>query len=195
MSVRLIVMLCLLVSAFNIVSGQTSVRSQIEAALDSWSGLDNTREAILKVSQDPLPALIAISKSRHESDNRRSHAIALLATFTAPLSGSALEQLTDDSNPKYRCLALQSIVELKSRSAVPVLIRKLDDRAVCMKSISTDPGEERQVYVSDEAVSLLEQVTGQSFDKESTGGHSATKPWKDWWAKQNRTGGPSTRLR
>jgi hypothetical protein len=182
----------LLVSASKVVLGQTSVRSQIEAALDSWSSRENTRDAILKVSQDPLPVLIAISKSRHESDVRRSHAIALLATFTAPLSGSALEQLANDTDPKYRCLALQSIVELKSRSAVPVLIRKLDDHAVCMKSISTDPGEEHQVYVSDEAVRLLEQVTGLSLDKDSTGGHMATKPWKDWWAKQNATARPST---
>src|ERR1700734_2632140 len=131
MRLRRIVILCLLVSASNIVLAQTSVRSQIEAALDAWSSRANTRDAILKVSQDPLPVLIAIAKSRHEPDVRRSHAIALLATFTAPLSGTALEQLTDDTNPKYRCLALQSIVELKSRSALPVLIRKLDDRAVC----------------------------------------------------------------
>ena len=192
MKLRRIVILCLLVSASDIVLGQTPVRSQIEAALDSWSSRANTRDAILKVSQDPLPVLIAISKSRHESDARRSHAIALLATFRAPLSGSALEQLTDDSNPKYRCLALQSIVELKSRSAVPVLIGKLDDQAVCMKSVSTDPGEEHQVYVSDEAVRLLEQVTGQSFDKESTSGHLATKPWKDWWAEQKATARPSS---
>jgi hypothetical protein len=185
-------MLFLLVSASSIVWGQTSVRPQIEAALDSWSSRANTRDAIMKVSQDPVRVLIAIANSRHESDARRSHAIALLATFREPLSGSGLEQLTEDSNPKYRCLALQSIVELKSRSAVPVLIRKLDDQAVCMKLVSTDPGEERQVYVSDEAVRLLEQITGQSFGEESTGGHLATKPWKDWWAKQNGTAGPST---
>jgi hypothetical protein len=192
MRLRRLVILCLLVSASDIVLGQTSVRSQIEAALDSWSSRANTRDAILKVSQDPLPVLIAISKSRRESDVRRSHAIALLATFKSPKSGYALEQLSDESNPKYRCLALQSIVELKSRSAAAVLVRKLDDQAVCMKSVSTDPGEERQVYVSDEAVRLLEQITGQSFDKDSTGGHLATKPWKDWWAKQNTTAGPSS---
>jgi hypothetical protein len=60
-----------------------------------------------------------------------------------------------------------------------------------MKAVSTDPAEEHQVYVSDEAVRLLEQITGQSLDKEATNGHRSTKPWKDWWAKQKGSAKPS----
>jgi HEAT repeat protein len=135
------------------------VRSQVEAALDSWSSRDSARDAISKISHDPLSALIAISKSKREPEVRRSRAIALLATFKVASSEHALDRLADDSDPKYRCLALHSIAELKSHSALPVLIRKLDDHAVCMKAVSTDPAEEHKVYVSDEAVRLLEQTT------------------------------------
>jgi hypothetical protein len=190
MRVQRIVILCLLACACNVVAGQTSVRSQVEAALDSWSSRDSTRDAISKVNHDPLSVLITISKSKHEPEVRRAHAIALLATFKEAPSERALDQLADDSNPKYRCLALHSLAEQKSHGVLPVLIRKLDDQAVCLKAVSTDPAEEHEVYVSDEAVRLLEQITGQSFDQEATSGHRATKPWKDWWAKQK--GGTSS---
>jgi HEAT repeat protein len=140
MSIQRIVILCLLTCACNVVAGQTSLRSQVEAALDSWSSRDSTRDAISKISHNPLSVLIAISKSKHEPEVRRTHAIALLATFKEAPSEHALDQLADDSNPKYRCLALQSLAEQKSHSALPVLIRKLDDQAVCMKCADKETG-------------------------------------------------------
>ena len=191
MRLQRIVIFCLLGCVCNVVMGQMSVRSQVEAALDSWSSRENTRDAILKINHDPLSVLIAIANSKREPEVRRSHAIALLATFKEARSERALDQLADDSSPKYRCLALHSLAEQQSHSVLPVLIRKLDDQAVCMKAVSTDPAEEQEVYVSDEAVRLLEQITGQSFDQETTIGHRATKPWKEWWAKQKDHAKPS----
>jgi HEAT repeat protein len=149
------VILFLLSCAFGVAAGQTSRRSQVEAAIDSWSDRAGTRDAIVKITRDPVTVLATIAKSNRQPEIRRSHAIALLGTFKGASSEHALDQLADDGNPKYRCLALQSIAELKSHSALPVLIRKLDDQAVCMKAVSTDPAEEHQVYVSDEAVRLL----------------------------------------
>jgi hypothetical protein len=167
------------------------LRSQVEGVLDSWSDREHTRRAILKLSLDPLPALVSIAKSDRESEIRRTRAIALLGTFGEAPSEHALDDLTDDRNPKYRCLAIQSLAELKPPSTVPMLIRKLDDRDVCMKTISTDPAEEHDVFVSDEAVRLLEQITGQSFDQESTSSHRGTRAWKTWWASRQRRSGPA----
>ena len=178
--------LCLLACAPIFAVGQVSVLSQVEAALDSWSGRESTRHAILRTVDDPVPLLATIAQSSRESDVRRSHAIALLATFKVALSQDALVKLADDNLPKNRCLALQSLVELNSDSALPVLIRKLEDQAVCMKVTATDPARERDVYVSDEAVRLLEKITGQSFNRDSDTGHRTTTKWKAWWSKQGR---------
>lgn len=174
--------------AFSIVAmAQTTSRSQIEAALDLWSGRASTRNAILRVNHDPVPALTTIAQSKRESESRRVHAIALLATFKIARAERALKKIANDTNPKYRCSALQALAELNSRSVIPVLIGKLDDHFVCMTAVSTDPAEEREVYVSDEAVRLLEQITGQSFGQEGPNGHRGTSPWKEWWAKQERS--------
>ena len=169
-----------------------SSRSQVEAALDSWSGRASTRDAILKITRDPVPALIGIAKSKRGSELRTAHAINLLATFKTQQSEHALGQIAKDGTPKFRCLALQALSELNSRHAIPVLINKLYDHAVCMTIVSTDPPKENGVYVSDEAVRLLEQITGQSFDQDSTDGHRATKPWKEWWAARKVSPKPSS---
>ena len=175
--------------ACGVLLGQASTRSQLAAALDSWSDRAGTRGAILKITHDPVPLLASIATTKDDPDVRRLHAIAILATFKTERSKQALDQLADDPNPKCRCAALQSMAELESRGAIPVLIRKLDDQAVCMEAASTDPPEEHDVYVSDEAVRLLEHITGQSTATESVGGHRATRPWRKWWAAQQRASG------
>lgn len=181
---KLQVILFVLACVLGAAAGQTSPQSQVEAAIDSWSDRAGTREEITKLTVDPVSILAIIARSSSQPEVRRSHAIALLGTFKVASSERVLRQLADDENPVYRCLALQSLVELKARDALPVLVGKLNDQAVCMKITSTDPAREGDVYVSDEAVRLLEQVTGQSFEQESAGGHRATKPWKEWWTKQ-----------
>ena len=182
------VLLFLVGCAFRVVLGQPPVRSQVETALDSWSDRTEARDAVLKVTGDPVPVLGSIAGSKDSPDTRRFHAIALLATFKTEDSEHALNRLAEDLNPKCRCAALRSLAELETRRALPVLIRKLDDQAVCMENASTDPPEGRAVYVSDEAVRLLEQITGQSFAPGWVKGHRTTQPWRKWWAEQRVSG-------
>ena len=181
MKLRRVPILCVLAGLLNVAAFQTSIRSRVEAALDAWTSRAATRDAVLKISRTPVPALAIIAKSAGEADMRRRRAISLLGTFEGVSSEHALVELTDDREPMYRCLAMQSLAELDSRGAIPVLIRKLDDETVCMRMASTDPPRESDVYVSDEAVRLLEQLTKQSFDQESPEGHRLTRPWKEWW--------------
>jgi HEAT repeats len=167
---------------------QTSRQSRIEAAIDGWSSRASTRVAILKLTADPVPTLVMIAKSREAQEIRRQHAITLLATFDTAQSARALTEIADDANPGNRCFALQSLVELKSADSVPILVRKLDDHSVCMKTVSTDPTEEQKVYVSDEAIRLLVLVTGQSFENtQRLDGHKASDPWKEWWRRQAKS--------
>ncbi|HVP43831.1 MAG TPA: HEAT repeat domain-containing protein [Terriglobales bacterium] len=187
-----IAILCLLGCALDFAVCQTSVRSQVESVLDSGPGREKSHEAVSKISDHPVPLLMSIAQSTEGSYVRRTRAIYLLATFKTEESERALSELAAHGSPKFRCPALQAFVELKSRDAVPLLISRLDDHAVCMHIALTDPARKQDVYVSDEAVRLLEQVAGQSFGQVSASGHRATKPWKNWWAKQKSSAKPGT---
>jgi hypothetical protein len=136
---------------------------------------------------DPVPALVAIANLKDESFAHRAHAISLLATFHNSRAEAGLTQITNDSDPTLRCLGLQSLVESQSRNSIPTLINKLEDHETCLTKNSTDPPGKYPVYVSDEAVRLLELVTGLSFDREELGSHRKTQPWKEWWLKQKTT--------
>ena len=189
---RRIAILCLLGCALNVSVCQTSVQSQVESVLDSGPGRDESHALVSKISDHPVPVLMSIARSKRGSYVRRTRAIYLLATFKTQESERALAELAEHSSAAFRCPALRAFVELKSQEAIPMLISRLDDHAVCMQTSITDPAREQDVYVSDEAVRLLEQLTGQSFEQQSANGHRATKPWKDWWAKQKGSAKPST---
>jgi HEAT repeats len=180
--ITVLFLLSLLTGAFGITVD--SQLSRVEAVIEAWSSRSETRSAILSVTPHPVHILVDIAKSKREPDVRRIHAIALLGTFNDSSSIRALDQLTNDKDPKYRCLALESLAEAASGNAISVLITKLDDQEVCMKDVATDPAVEREVFVSDEAVRLLEQVTGYSFEPKYDRGHRATQPWEKWWSKR-----------
>ncbi len=179
-----VAILCLLGCALDFAMCQTSARSQVESVLDSGPGREKSHELVSKISGDPVPLLMSIAQSKEGSYVRRTRAIYLLATFKTEESERALTELAAHGSPEFRCPALQAFVELMSRDAIPLLMSSLDDHAVCMHTAVTDPAREQDVYVSDEAVRLLEQVTGQSFGQAPAKGHRATKPWKKWWVKQ-----------
>lgn len=179
-------------AVFAAAVAQTSLQARIEVTLDSWSGRSSTREAILKLSDNPVPALINVANSKLGSELRRVHAVDLLAAFKTQASERALKQVARQGTPVLRCSALRALVELDARHAIPVLVDRLDDHGACMRTISTDPAGEHDVYVSDEAVRLLEQITGQSFDQAPSNDHRTTKPWKQWWIEQTKSSKPTS---
>lgn len=188
---RRIAILCLLGCALNVAVCQTSVQSQIESILDSGPGLSKSHDLVSKITDDPVPVLSNIAQSNGGSYVRRTRAIYLLSTFRTENSEHALVELVEHSSATLRCPALQAFVDLKSKDAIPMLVGKLDDHAVCMQTEVTDPPRQYDVYVSDEAVRLLEQITGQSFGERAADGHRETQPWKNWWAKQKGSAKPS----
>ena len=181
-----IAILCLVACALDLAVSQKSVQSQVESVLDSGPGREKGHDLISKITDHPVAVLMSIAQSTQGSYVRRTRAIYLMATFRTNESERALAELAERGSPEFRCPALDAFVEMKSQDAIPLLISKLDDHAVCMHTSLTDPAREQDVIVSDEAVRLLERVTGQSLEKVTANGHRATTPWKDWWTKQKR---------
>jgi len=166
-----------------VVLGQAPL-TQVEALLDNWKGESGIRDQLRVIDADPATALSVVAKDRDQSYLRRQKALTLLATFQTPVSSRVLREIADDKDPFYRCLALASLVELEGSQAIPLLVDKLDDQAVCLMKQATDPARTYPMYVSDEAVRLLELITDERFEKETIGSHRATEPWKIWWSKK-----------
>jgi len=176
-------------------SQQASIRTEVEAVLESrWTNGDTAHEAIQKLGDQAFSVLISVATNDQEPYLRRWRAVFLLGKFDTEESADALAVVADSKHPLFRCYALQSIANLDKRRAIPVLIRKLDDQSVCMNIVVTDPAREYDVYVSDEAVRLLELVTARRFQKQ-TGDvpirHRATKPWKKWWERNRKSYQPN----
>jgi hypothetical protein len=163
-------------------------QSQVEPVLDSWKGWKAARESLLKIGaeSDLIKTLGAISRSKQQSYIRRSRTIELLATFKNDEAVKMLESVTIGADPIYRCAAIRSLTSIASKSTIPVLINKVDDHAVCMQILSTDPARATDVWVSDQAISALEQITGNIFRDKPSNAHRPSRPWKEWWTKHQR---------
>ncbi len=166
-------------------SREAGARLEVETALDGWSSRTSVLEGLAKISANVVPVLVSIAVDPHESHLRRWRAILLLGTFKTHEAVDGLARLSKDNNPLYRCFSIQSMAEIGSSATIPALIDKISDHDVCMKTVSSDPAEETQVFVSDEAVRALEKVTERSFG-EGADGHKLTKPWQDWWEKHKQ---------
>lgn len=181
----LIIMCSLL--AVGVKAQSTSIQAQIESLLDAGQSRVAARESLLKLGSesDVINVLGTIAESRKQPFGRRSRAIGLLATFKNDRSIRVLARVADEAKPLFRCGAIQALAEISSKATLPVLVSKLDDRSVCMQIQSTDPARTSHVFVSDEAVRALEQITGETFREGTPTGHRATEPWKKWWARKN----------
>jgi len=159
-----------------------ALRDTIRNLLDAEPDRSRLRAAVVAAGDSHLGALTSIARS-DESDIRRIRAVEVLATFNCAESVATLDRLTDDRVPEVRCYALRSIAEFPSLTSVPILIAKLDDRDTCMDMVATDPARTFPVFVSDEAVRLLEGVVRRSFEPgdHQVGDHRMTDPWKEWW--------------
>jgi hypothetical protein len=157
------------------------VQSEVEPVPDSGPGREKSHELVSKISDHLVPLLMSPNPRKDHMHGERVRSICWLRSRLK----NQIAELAAHGSPAFRCPALQAHVELKSQDAIPLLIGRLDDHAVCMHATVTDPAREQDVHVSDEALHLLEQVTGQFLDRVSTNGHWATKPWKNWWAKQS----------
>jgi HEAT repeat protein len=140
-------------------------RYQVEALLRSWEDRATARKKILELESEASATreLISIGRSTRTTHLVRSRAIALLGSLSNPASLKGLALITMTGKPLYRCLAIQSLAEIGSRETLHLLIEKIDDHSICMTMTSTDPPEERDVSVSDEAVRALEKITGEPF--------------------------------
>ena len=159
-------------------------RASVERILDSWTNRAAAR-AVLPPDGECLARLGDVAGDGTEGYQRRSRAVSLLATVKSPASVAALRKIAEDPDPAWRCRALQALAEIGSEEVVPILVARLEDRAVCMTVTASHTAREQPVFVSDEAVRALETVTGLSFGSgPRRGGHRDPNPWRKWWRKK-----------
>lgn len=167
-------------SFLSIAADADSTTRRIEAVLDKWSSRSAARQALFQIGPEAQSALSVIARASDQSFIRRSRAISLLGTIGNAESMKALGDISRAGSSTHRCLAMHALAEIGTEEALAFLIERLDDSSVCMREVSTDPGDEADVLVCEEAIRLLGNITGLSFAADSK--DEQTKLWKAWWA-------------
>jgi len=184
-SISILFSFCCLVMLGDCSLTSEACKHAVKEALSKWQSRATTREELLRLDCDIVENLGDIAKNTSELLPIRLRALNLLATFQGDRVFKEFCALADNETPIIRCLTMQALVELAPQKSVVILIQKLDDHAPCVRIGSSHNRINAEVFVSDEAVRLLENVTGLSFEEERfPGDHRNTKPWKEWWKKQ-----------
>jgi hypothetical protein len=178
--ILLIALFCCLFYSTGISSNDLTI-TEVEAVLDAWSTRTSTRQNLIQIGPQAQEIVSMIARSSDQTFLRRSRAISLLGTFGNSRSVQTLKDISNTAQSNYRCLAMHALAEIGTEEVLSILVEKLGDRTTCMKSVSTDPGRENDVFVCDEAARLLELITGLSFGHQEDR-DKRTKMWKLWWS-------------
>jgi HEAT repeat protein len=176
---------------------QPALQKQITAALDANVNISESVATMKKLRASPADlaqVLGTIASDRSETHQRRWRAMLALGQVDDISSATYLVGLLNDPKPFYRCTAIQSLSAIRSWPAVPFLIGKLDDRSTCLQ-LDQSHGPSLPVFVCDEAVRALEEISGCSFEAEKNLaqiGHRSVQPWKTWWEKRGQKCGKRT---
>ena len=168
---------------------QTDAHSSVEQALDVWQSREVAHEKVAALGREGVAELLKIAVDDSQHLKIRWHAVTLLPTFHRgnPEVLPALESILTKAKPStYRCFALHSLSQI-GREALPVVVEALDDNSVCMQSTVTHTGT-FDVYVSDEAVRILEKLTGRTLEEDQPvwkKPHRNADLWRVWW-RENR---------
>lgn len=156
------------------------VRNEVEAILDEWKDRVTARQHLIRLGDEAQPMLQLIAITENQPELRRRRAIYLLGTLSNSESIKTLAHISNADPPCFRCFAMHAMAEIRTEDVLDNFIKKLDDKDICMYRVYSDPHEEEDVLVCDEAIRLLEKITGLSL---GTGKDRAEKIriWKAWW--------------
>jgi hypothetical protein len=165
-------------------SGTDDVIKNVEVLLDGWKDRMIARQRLFQIGPESQAALQSVALANNQSPLRRRRAISLLGTLGNAESIKTLADICNIDPPSYRCYAMHAMSEIGTEDTLPIFIRKLDDRTICLKRTYTDPAEEEDILVCDEAIRLLERITGQSLAAEKDRDEKI-RMWKTWWSNRS----------
>jgi hypothetical protein len=172
----ILVLLCF--SGSVIISSDKSVKD-VGVLLDDWKDRATARQRLIQLGPEAQAALQSVAIANNEAMLRRRRAISLLATIGNSESIKTLDAISNMDPPAYRCFALQALAEIGTEETLPVFMRKLEDKTVCMYKAASH-AETEDILVCDEAIRLLEHLTGLSLAVEKDRVEKIDK-WKAWW--------------
>jgi DNA-binding beta-propeller fold protein YncE len=161
----------------------------IDRILEIWPNSPELLKRLVVEQGDAGTArLVADMQDQSKTADVRVKAMNVLAAIRAPEAiDGILEALNDQA---LQCSAISAVSQFRDPRSIPLLIPFLDDHKVCgqMVRVRTSSRENEQTdwFMSDGAVAALENITGLSFESSKdlfTIGHRATRPWSDWWLK------------
>src|SRR5271157_543626 len=169
---------------------------QIQDVLDKSTDRILLGDVIGGYGEEGKRILVQIASDSAQPASRRSRAVQMLGEYRSPAGEKLLKAMLNDS--KTICGAISALQNYRDPELIARFIDLLDDHRSCGKLIrisgerrSVDGGkqEETEVYISDEAIDALEEITGDYLEKERDLfiiGHRSSQVWKTWW-NENRT--------
>jgi hypothetical protein len=186
MNIRGLLIPTLLILSFcgSISIGSDKVVRNVETLLDEWKDRGTARQHLFQIGPEAQVALQFVAISDKQSFLRRSRAISLLGTIGNSESIKVLGEISINDRSAFRCRSMQALAEIGTEETLHIFMQKLDDSSVCMQSVQTDPAEKEDILVCDEAIRLLERITGQSLaaDKDRK---EKIYLWKAWWKNRS----------
>ena len=112
---------------------------------------------------------------------RRRFLLGVIAGIDGPGAQLGLVRLLFHWDPNVRGESAAILGKRRARDALPVLLSALDDEAVYLTRVSTDPHTEEAILVRDKVVEALEEITGTVLARgqSSRDKVSAWKAWRD----------------
>ncbi len=109
----------------------------------------------------------------------RRFLISVIEGIGGPVARGGLRQLLGHWDPNVRGESAAGLGRSRAKEAMPALLGLLDDEAVYLTRVSTDPHAEDPILVRDKAVEALEAITGTVRGKGEPARERA-RAWRSW---------------
>lgn len=165
--------------------GQDTVRDRVMQAInlpfpDQAAG---TKALLSELGPKGAPFIAEVVKSRDDLHPiRKTFLIDILASMCGLEVKNAMFGLLADEDPYVRGLTTTYLAKRKLDSAIPHLIKLLDDKEVYKTINQTHPTISQDILIRDVAIDALATITGRELAPHSSRQQQA-KAWQASWDK------------
>lgn len=145
-----------------------------------------SRKQLVALGPPAIPWIVeAVRSDVNLMPIKKAFLIDVISRISDRDASSAMIRLLEDDDPFVRGLSASRLGGLRSRTAIPHLIRLLHDKEVYQTVVQTDPAAEQDILVRDVAIEALRATTGMAL-AERDSKYEQVKAWTYWWNSRQK---------
>lgn len=159
----------------------SEVQNRVSRAVAAYpADAARARRDLLEIGGAGVPHLVRTLWCRDDiAPPGRRFLIAVIAGIEGPGAQHGLVQLLVHWDPNLRGESAAILGRRHARNALPALLGMLDDEAVYLMRVRTDPHTEEAIFVRDKVVEALEEITGTVLARGQSS-REKVSAWKAW---------------